>query len=520
MSRFVTKEGARHKPTFRLSSKKRLGISLTALLAAFGMIAFYVTISAGSASAAGDNLVIQVPANPTPVDDPCNPAGVTNNASWGTIPADSDIETADYILDFKNNGDGSHVLVAIIDDSGKGYTFPDSTTTHDYGTAPDSGVACAPETTVIDVPPTPPVNNPPGPNNATWNLPANTDTIHWTNDNGHAIATIVADNTTFPGGSTSHDYGVAPDADQPETTVIPVPATPDVTNPPGPNNATWNVPSNDDTQHWAVDGDGHLIVTIVADNTTYPGGATTHDYGVAPDPDQSGGGNTTEHVKQSSLTEHANDCTGKGNDSGQLNVTDPTNVDQDSIVVTTTKGSYTSDDLTFSLQGNVLQITVPLAADEFISDATISANADWDGQFVLSHYTCGEVTPPPVDVCPNLDGNQSSVPDGWVKDDNGDCVVSGPPNTDVCPNIPGNQSEVPSGLFVNSDGNCVDNVVIINDPPVLIEHGHTGHVQTTTLPNTGALAGLGLKWKLGLALIICGLGLVMTTRRRRVRIGR
>ena len=31
--------------------------------------------------------------------------------------------------------------------------------------------------------------------------------------------------------------------------------------------------------------------------------------------------------------------------------------------------------------------------------------------------------PPPVDVCPNIEGNQSEVPDGMVKDEQGNCVT-------------------------------------------------------------------------------------------------
>jgi hypothetical protein len=58
--------------------------------------------------------------------------------------------------------------------------------------------------------------------------------------------------------------------------------------------------------------------------------------------------------------------------------------------------------------------------------------------------------PPPVDVCPNIEGVQTEVPEGKVLDENGDCV------TDVCPNINGIQTEVPEGKVLNNDGNCVD----------------------------------------------------------------
>ncbi len=69
----------------------------------------------------------------------------------------------------------------------------------------------------------------------------------------------------------------------PVVTVIDIPAQPGVTDPSGADNATWNVPANTDTLSWSVGSDGHLIVTVTADNTTFPGGDTTHDYGIAPD---------------------------------------------------------------------------------------------------------------------------------------------------------------------------------------------------------------------------------------------
>ncbi len=66
---------------------------------------------------------------------------------------------------------------------------------------------------------------------------------------------------------------------------------------------------------------------------------------------------------------------------------------------------------------------------------------------------CGE-TPPPTDVCPNLPGDQPTVPPGMVIDENGNCVTP-PPPTDVCPNLPGDQPTVPPGMVIDENGNCV-----------------------------------------------------------------
>lgn len=62
--------------------------------------------------------------------------------------------------------------------------------------------------------------------------------------------------------------------------------------------------------------------------------------------------------------------------------------------------------------------------------------------------------PPPEDVCPNLEGNQQEVPDGYQLVD-GQCVQTPPPPRDLCPNITGVQEQVPAGMVVNQDGNCV-----------------------------------------------------------------
>lgn len=53
-----------------------------------------------------------------------------------------------------------------------------------------------------------------------------------------------------------------------------------------------------------------------------------------------------------------------------------------------------------------------------------------------------------VDVCPNIDGQQSVMPDGYDQDNAGDC---GP---DLCRNISGLQTEVPSGYRQDSKSDC------------------------------------------------------------------
>lgn len=57
--------------------------------------------------------------------------------------------------------------------------------------------------------------------------------------------------------------------------------------------------------------------------------------------------------------------------------------------------------------------------------------------------TADPISEPPTtsDVCPNLAGDQASVPDGYQIDSNGNCVLP-PPDGDACPGIPGTQTSV------------------------------------------------------------------------------
>ena len=71
--------------------------------------------------------------------------------------------------------------------------------------------------------------------------------------------------------------------------------------------------------------------------------------------------------------------------------------------------------------------------------------------------TCN--APPPVDVCPNISGDQPTVPPVKIQDEHGNCVD--PPPVDVCPNLDGSQTGVPSGYEL-VDGRCVE---IVTPPP-------------------------------------------------------
>jgi hypothetical protein len=128
--------------------------------------------------------------------------------------------------------------------------------------------------------PQPEVSDLCGLNNATWIVPEDGDGITWELAfNGELIATATG-GLTFPDGTSTHNYGTAPDSGK--LCEIAIPLTPTVTDLCGLNNATWNIPTDTAEVTWAVVG-GELIATahgFVFDEETQ---ATTSNYGVAPD---------------------------------------------------------------------------------------------------------------------------------------------------------------------------------------------------------------------------------------------
>ena len=99
-----------------------------------------------------------------------------------------------------------------------------------------------------------------------------------------------------------------------------------------------------------------------------------------------------------------------------------------------------------------------------------------------------------VDVCPNIAGDQATVPAGMVKDAHGNCVTPAVSVViiDLCLNVAGVQTTVPAGLVRDAHGNCV--AVPAHGTGTTPVHGTVTH----ELPFTGiplwiaALLGHGL----------------------------
>jgi hypothetical protein len=116
-------------------------------------------------------------------------------------------------------------------------------------------------------------------------------------------------------------------------------------------------------------------------------------------------------------------------------------------------------------------------------DTSLAAGNNWSGANIAIYKEgCRQprrpADPPeqPKDECPNIAGNQHSVPAGLVKDSSGNCVQPQQPS-DVCPNIEGFQSSVPAGLVKDASGNCVS-------PPTTV----TVRVEPQTVPLVAAVS--------------------------------
>ena len=117
-----------------------------------------------------------------------------------------------------------------------------------------------------------------------------------------------------------------------------------------------------------------------------------------------------------------------------------------------------------------------------ISENAVAAHRAHQGREDIIPATVGCVPPPPVpvDVCPNLEGDQPTVPAGMIIDPATHDCVPAPVPVDVCPNILGDQPTVPEGFVKDLLGNCIP--VIVEPPyiPCVVSVGVTQTVSTVT----------------------------------------
>ncbi len=82
------------------------------------------------------------------------------------------------------------------------------------------------------------------------------------------------------------------------------------------------------------------------------------------------------------------------------------------------------------LEGTTKFVTLTLPYDAVFGHNGESGHLNENGTTKAGHEQdyLGECnTPPPTDVCPNIEGDQETIPDGLVKDEQGNCVEVQPP---------------------------------------------------------------------------------------------
>lgn len=119
---------------------------------------------------------------------------------------------------------------------------------------------------------------------------------------------------------------------------------------------------------------------------------------------------------------------------------------------------------------------------------------------------CPTPTPEPeTDACPNIEGFQDSVPDGYVVNENDECVPEQTGN-DVCFNLEGIQTSVPDGYHQDTPGGACN--TFSNPGPGESAAAPQGQVLgATTMAKTGAFDANAFLAIMGLGGAISGLGI-------------
>jgi hypothetical protein len=101
---------------------------------------------------------------------------------------------------------------------------------------------------------------------------------------------------------------------------------------------------------------------------------------------------------------------------------------------------------------NAAKLSSSNAPDAWGGPACVNVNTPCPINPAVNVGDAACVPPVVIDVCPNIAGNQASIPSGYIKDASGNCVKP----VDFCPNIDGNQPSLPVGKILDKDGNCIE----------------------------------------------------------------
>lgn len=253
----------------------------------------------------------------------------------------------------------------------------------------------------------------------------------------------------------------------PEPTEIPVPVI-GVNDPCDANNATWQTPPVTAHVSWSTDSNGNPVATA-DQGYVFANNQTVHNYGNAPET------NTQPCQQPCDNCACNHDCQ---NEPTKVTPTAPMFTDicdtkNDNFIILSTPGviykdKVSGDVLASGPHNNVTGTVTIIAVDADNSDDFVikdGAATEWSHTF--TNEDCPPLPPNPIDVCPNLPNNQTVVPIGYTKDQNGNCVTGGGVggDNDVCPNITGPQKTIPNGYTKDNQGNCVAPTTPPQTPP-------------------------------------------------------
>jgi hypothetical protein len=161
--------------------------------------------------------------------------------------------------------------------------------------------------------------------------------------------------------------------------------------------------------------------------------------------------------------------------------------------------AFTFNGVNYPGQGSGSCQSVPPPEEEDVCPNLEGIQSEVPEGYILDDGECVE-EPPEEDVCPNLEAIQSEVPEGYILSD-GQCVQD-PPEEDVCPNLEGVQASIPQGYIINVDGNCE-----VPPPPGGGNPGG-GSSTRTLIPLTGADFALQPMTLLNMGALLAGVALL------------
>ncbi|WP_062311293.1 hypothetical protein [Demequina rhizosphaerae] len=144
--------------------------------------------------------------------------------------------------------------------------------------------------------------------------------------------------------------------------------------------------------------------------------------------------------------------------SGEVTCGQPEKPEKPETKVETTRwtvSDYVCESESVALARSVTTTTYTWDEGSWSWKASSSTETETDSRAMTEQEKAAQCEEPPVDVCLNIDGIQTEVPDGYKADGQGNCCkCTPPPVVDKCLNIDGDQATVPEGMTRDENGDC------------------------------------------------------------------